>query len=123
MNESKIVERLKFEAKKNLKKIVLPESQDLRILNAASKVAIEGIASVILVGNENEVLNKMKENGIVIPDSNFSIIEPKSYSKTESYANYLYELRKEKGLSLEEAKNLVLDNVYFGTMMVKRWRC
>lgn len=119
MKDSKLIKKITDEAKKNKKKIVLPESSDTRVLKAASEVAINDIADITLIGNENEIKNVMKKNNIPVPENNFNIVDPAKSDKTNIYANSLYELRKHKGLTLEQASKIVLDNVYFGTMMVK----
>lgn len=108
---------IKEKAKKDLKTIVLPEASDARVVGAAAVALTEGYANVVLVGNENEIKNIAKENNYDI--SKAIIIDPKTSSKTDSYAEKLYELRKAKGMTLEEAKEKVLDEVYFGMMMVK----
>jgi len=111
------IEDIKLRAKKDIKTIVLPEAEDIRVMKAANTVANEKYANVILVGNEENVLAKAKENNIDLKD--VKIINPKTSEKTETYANELYELRKAKGMTLEDAQKLVLDEVYFGMMMVK----
>ena len=108
---------IKEKAKKDLKTIVLPEASDARVVGAAAASLKEGYANIVLVGNENEIRNIANENNYDI--SNATIIDPKTSSKTDSYAEMLYELRKTKGMTLEEAKEKVLDEVYFGMMMVK----
>ena len=111
------IEDIKLRAKKDIKTIVLPEAEDIRVMKAANTVANEKYANVILVGNEDNVLAKAKENNIDLTD--VKIVNPKTSEKTETYANELYELRKAKGMTLEDAQKLVLDEVYFGMMMVK----
>lgn len=119
MEDSKLIKKITDEAKKNKKKIVLPESSDTRVLQAACEVAKNDIADITLIGNEKDIKDAMEKNNIMIPESNFNIIDPINSYKTNIYANALYELRKHKGLTIEQASKLVLDNVYFGTMMVK----
>lgn len=111
------IESIKERAKKDIKTIVLPEASDLRTIEAASKVLKEGFAKVTLIGDENVINNLANENNLDISKAN--IINPKTSDKTKEYANFLYELRKEKGMTLEQAEKLVLDEVYFGMMMVK----
>ena len=108
------IESIKERAKSNKKTIVLPETMDERVLEAASKVLKEGIANVILVGNP--VNNTYDLSGA-------EIIDPHTSPLTEELANTLYELRKEKGMTLEEAKRLLLeDYMYFACMLVKTGR-
>ena len=108
---------IKEKAKKDIKTIVLPEASDARVVGAAAVALTEGYANIVLVGNESEIKNIAEENNYDI--SKAIIIDPRTSSKTESYAEMLYELRKAKGMTLEEAKEKVLDEVYFGMMMVK----
>ena len=111
------IEQIKERAKTEIKTIVLPEATDIRILEAAQIVKNEGYAKVILIGNEEEVKKIANEKKINIEGT--KIIDPSKSEKTEKYANELYELRKAKGMTEEQARQLVLDPVYFGMMMVK----
>ena len=111
------IEDVKQRAKKDIKTIVLPEATDIRILEAASIVLKEEFAKIILVGNKEEILEIAKQNNLDI--SRAEIIDPIKSPKSKEYANTLYELRKEKGMTIEEASNLVKDPVYYGMMMVK----
>ena len=119
-----IIKKIIDEAKKNLKTIVLPESTDKRVLEAANEASKEKIADIILVGKKEEILNVCKENNIEL-DSNIKIVD-NTIAKTEEekirkekYINELYNLRKHKGMTLEKAEEILKDNVYFATMMVK----
>ena len=111
------IDQIKQRAKKEIKTIVLPEATDVRILEAAQIVKNEGYAKVILVGKEEQVRQIAKEKGIDIGDT--QIIDPEKSDKINEYANTLYELRKNKGMTEEQAKQLVLDPVYYGMIMVK----
>ena len=111
------IDGIKEKAKKDLKTIVLPEASDIRILEATKKVLAEGYANVVLLGNKDVIVNKANENNLDI--SNDTIIDPNFSDKSEFYAEKLYELRKEKGMTIDEAKKLVKDEVYYGMMMVK----
>lgn len=111
------IDQIKERARKEIKTIVLPEATDVRILEAAEMVKNEGYAKVILVGEEETVRKIAKEKEIDIGDT--EIIDPAKSNKIEEYANTLYELRKAKGMTEDQAKQLVLDPVYFGMMMVK----
>ena len=90
---------------------------DERILKAANIIQKEKIANVILIGKKEEVLESCKNFKIDLND-NIQIINPKEYKRIDEFANKLYDIRKNKGMSLEEAKKLVLDYVYFGNMML-----
>ena len=111
------IDEIKNRAKQEIKTIVLPEATDIRILKAAQIVEKERYAKVILIGDEEEVSKKIKENNIELKET--KIIDPLKLEKTEDYANQLYELRKVKGMTLEQAQKIILDPIYFGMMMVK----
>ena len=111
------IEEIKEKAKKDLKSIVLPETDDLRVLQATERIIKEGFSNVILVGNEEKIKKLAEENSLNIEGA--SIVEPAKSEKYEEYVNKFYELRKSKGITLEQAKEILLDNVYFGMMMVK----
>ena len=111
------IEQMKERAKTQMKTIVLPEAEDVRVLQAASKVENEGFAHIILVGNEEATKKLAEENGIDI--SSVRIVDPEKSEKFDQYANYFYELRKAKGMTEEQAKETVKDPTYFGMMMVK----
>lgn len=111
------IEEIKTRAKKEIKTIVLPEATDIRVLEATEKICKEDFAKVILVGQEEEILNKAKINNIDI--SKASIIDPLKAEEYEEYVNAFYELRKHKGITIDQSKQLILNPVYFGIMMVK----
>ena len=111
------IDQIKQRAKNEIKTIVLPEATDVRILEATEIILKEKYAKVILIGEENKVRKIAKEKEIELGDT--TIIDPTKSDKTSEYANALYELRKAKGMTEEQAKKLVLDPVYFGMMMVK----
>ena len=109
------IDKIKERAKKNIKTIVLPESMDERVLNAALEIVKEGIAKIIIIGNKNEI-----EKSINKKFENITFIDPSTSELTEKYINNLYELRKEKGMTLDEAKELLLnDYMYYACMLVK----
>ena len=111
------IDDIKNKAKQSIKTIILTESEDKRVLEAAEKVKKEGFANVILIGNEEEAKNKAKENNIDI--SGIPVINPETSEKYEEYVNSFYELRKAKGMTVDKAREMLKDNMYFGTMMVK----
>lgn len=115
--ESEFLNELINKAKENRKKIVLPEATDLRILKAAEYISNNGFADIILIGNEEEVTNISKNNQIDI--SKLKIIDPLKFENLDRYANEIYELRKNKGMTLQIAKETIKNNMYFATMMVK----
>lgn len=111
------IEEIKDRAKKNLKTILLPETEDVRVLQAAEKVIKEGFANIVLIGNEEETLKLARENNVNLEGC--KIVDPLKSEKYEEYVNNFYELRKNKGITIEQAKETILNYVYFGMMMVK----
>lgn len=111
------INKIKEKARKNIKTIILTESEDKRVLQAAQKVKEEGFANIILIGKEEEANKLAKENNINI--AGIPIIDPETSEKYEEYVNAFYELRKAKGMTIEKAREMLKDNMYFGTMMVK----
>ena len=99
------------------KTIVLPEGHDERILAAAEEVLKRNIANLIILGDEAEIAAK----GYDLADA--TIVNPLTSDKAEEFAALLYELRKKKGMTEEEAHELVEDNIYFATLMVKSGLC
>ncbi|MBR2452974.1 MAG: phosphate acetyltransferase [Clostridia bacterium] len=113
---SKFLDTIKERAKKDKKTIVLPESMDARIYEAAEKVLKEDFANIIIIGTPEEVEKYSKGYDI----SGATIIDPYTYEKTEEYLNLFVELRKSKGLTYEEAKATALgDYMYYACLMVK----
>ncbi|MDU1411612.1 MAG: phosphate acetyltransferase [Clostridium sp.] len=104
-------------AKQESKKIVLPEGDEERNLKAAEIIHKNGIAEVILIGNEAKIKENAKSFGVNV--DGIQIIDPETSAKTSEYANAFYELRKSKGITEEKALATVKDPVYYGTMMVK----
>ena len=111
------IESIKERAKKDLKTIVLPETMDERVLTAAHVVLKEKIANIILIGKKEDI-DIAKYN---LEEA--TIIDPHTSSLTEEFTNTLYELRKEKGMTKEEAHDLLItDYMYFACMLVKTKR-
>lgn len=110
------IDVIKKRAKSNLKTIVLPETNDRRILAAAAAILSEGIANIILIGNSDDI----KKVGEGLDLSKANIIDPANNAKLEAYVDLFVELRKSKGMTKEKALEvLTSDNLYFGVMMVK----
>lgn len=110
------IDGIKERAKQNKQTIVLPETGDIRTLEAAAKVLEEDIANLVLIGNEEEI--KAKAEGLDI--SKATIIDPLNTDKLDKYVTELVELRKSKGMTEEQARELLTkDYLYFGVMMVK----
>jgi phosphate acetyltransferase len=111
------VSQMKELAKSDLKKIVLPEGNEERNLKAAEILHNEKIADVILVGSRNEIEENAKKFGVNI--EGITIEDPQTSERSKAYANELYELRKKKGVTQTMAENIILDPMYYATMMVK----
>ena len=112
------IEILKERAKANIKTIVLPETEDKRTLEAADKILKQGIAKLILIGNVEEVKKSAAESGFDIEGA--QIVDPATNEKTPAYIDKLVELRQKKGMTPEQAKEILLNQyLYYGVMMVK----
>ena len=111
------IQDMKNRAKKEIKTIVLPEANDIRTLEAAHIVLSEGFANIVLIGDREKILELAKTKKLNV--ENATIKNPEDASEYEEFVQKFYELRKEKGMTLEKAKELILDPVYFGMMMVK----
>ncbi|AEY66709.1 phosphate acetyltransferase [Clostridium sp. BNL1100] len=110
------LEQIVSRAKKDIKTIVLPESNDIRTLKAAAMIQEQGIANIVLVGNKDDI----KELGGDLDISKAKIVDPANFERFDEYVNTLYELRKAKGMTPEEARKILSENpLYFGIMMVK----
>lgn len=110
------IDVIKERAKQNKKRIVLPETNDMRTIEAAAKILADDIAELILVGNKEEIIKK----AVGFDISKASIIDPANSEKTKEYIDRLVEIRKSKGMTPEQAESLLLkDYLYFGVMMVK----
>lgn len=112
-----MIEKVKEKAKADPKRIVFPEGDDLRTIKAAVILQKEGIAVPVLIGEEKKIRDTAAENSVDLGE--IEIIDPQTSGKAEAYADALYELRKNKGLSREEAAVTISDPMYWGIMMVK----
>ena len=112
------IDGIKERAKKDIKTIVLPESEDERTLRAAAKILEEKTANIILIGDEATVKADAEKYGVNIDGA--TIINPETSDKLEEYVNTLYELRKAKGMTPEAAREALLkDRTTFGVMVLK----
>lgn len=110
------IDEMKAKARANKKTIVLPESEDERTYKAAEAVLKEEIANVVIVGSEEEVAKNTGSYDI----SGAQIVDPATSDKTEAYIAKLVELRQKKGMTEEQAREILLTNyLYYGVMMVK----
>lgn len=113
-----LIEKIIERAKSNRQRIVLPESLEERTLTAADRAVADSLADVILIGNRDEILAKARELGLTHVDG-ATIIDPATSPQTAEYAALLYDLRKSKGMTQEEAAKKVLDPLYFGCLIIK----
>ncbi len=109
-----IIER----AKSNKQRIVLPEATEERTLRAADRVLAEDVADLILIGNPDEIHRLAAEWGLTHIDK-ATLIDPENNPKSEEYAQLLAELRKKKGMTIEQARELVKNPLYLGCMIIK----
>ncbi|WP_077623500.1 phosphate acetyltransferase [Sediminibacillus massiliensis] len=112
---SDLFTNIKAKVKAENKKIVFPEGLDERILTAASQLGAEGIVTPVLVGNESELVQKANEVGVDISTS--EIIDPNNYEQFDEMVSSFVERRKGKNTE-EQARQMLLDENYFGTMLV-----
>jgi phosphate acetyltransferase len=113
-----LLESIKAKAKKENKTIVLPEGTEERTLRAADIILSEGIANIILLGNQEEINGLAEQYGLA-SIGKATIIDPLTHEKKAFYAEMLYEIRKNKGLTMVEAGKLVEDPLYLATLLIK----
>lgn len=112
------IDRIKERAKQDVKTIVLPETNDRRTLIAAAKILQEGIANIVMVGKEEKVMDGAK--WLELDLNKVKVIDPENTDKLDQYVELLYQIRKEKGMTPEKAREILLnDYLTFGIMMVK----
>ena len=112
------IETIKQRAKQDIKTIVLPEGNDIRTIEGAKIALEEGYANIILLGNEEEITKTANKHNFDI--SKAKIINPLNSPNYDEFVNSFYELRKNKGMTIEKAKEIIKDETYFGMMMVKQ---
>ncbi len=115
---SNFMETIKAKAKADLKTIVLAEGEEQRTIDAAAQVLKEGYAKLILLGDPEVIKSKAANVDI----SGAEIIDPAASELAPELANGLYELRKHKGMTPEQASEIIKDVLYFGCMLVKTGR-
>lgn len=113
-----LIESIIARAQSNKQRIVLPESLEERTITAADKALADNLADIILIGAEAEIKALASKLGLKNIDK-ATIIDPATSEKTEDYAQLLFELRKKKGMTIEEARKKVLDPLYFGCLIIK----
>ena len=112
-----MMEKARAKAQAEVKRIVLPEGDEPRTIQAAAAVKANGYAEPVLLGDEEKIMAEAERLGTDL--AGIAIVNPERSEKFDSYAENLYELRKAKGVTREQARVLALDPMYFGIMMVK----
>ena len=113
-----LLKRIKERAQKNLQRIVLPEGTELRTLTAANNVIRDKVAKLILLGNPSTITQLATENNLTHINEAI-IVDPDENPELDKYATLLYDLRKSKGMSMEQAVDLAKNPLYLGCLMIK----
>ena len=113
-----LIESIIERAKQNKQRIVLPESLEERTITAADKALADELADIVLIGNRDEILSLADKLGLR-NISKATIIDPATSEKTEEYAQLLFQLRQKKGMTIEVARQTVLNPLYFGCLVIK----
>lgn len=113
-----LIERIIARAQANRQRIVLPEATEERTLTAADRALADGLADIILLGNIDEIHALAQKLGLTHIDQ-ATLIDPATSPQSEEYAQLLFELRKKKGMTIEEARRKVLDPLYYGCLIIK----
>ncbi len=113
-----LLEHIVARAKSDKQRIVLPEATEERTLRAADRVLADDIANLILIGNPEE-LKTLAEKWDLHNIDKATIVDPENNPKAEEYATLLAELRKKKGMTIEQARELVKNPLYLGCMIIK----
>ncbi len=111
-----VIEEIKTKAAKNRKTIILPESHDERVLKAAGILLKENIASVITLGNENKINDDIKKLGLNM--NGLRVIDPEKSDKLSDFTNIYFNLRRKKGITIEEARQTMKRDLFFSAMML-----
>ncbi len=113
-----LIDRIKLNAKKHYKRIVLPEGYEERNIQAADIAIAEGLAQIILIGDPEEIASHAVKLGLKNL-SKAKIVNPRLHDKKDHYIDMMVELRKSKGMTREEASGLIEDPLYLGVLMIK----
>ena len=115
-----LVDQIKTKARASLQTVVLPEGYDDRMIEASAKIVADGLANVVLLGNGEKLQAKAAEMGVSL--EGVILVDPKTSDLLDAYADQLVEIRKKKGLTKEQATELLTgeDNLYFSSMMVHK---
>lgn len=113
-----ILNRMLKRAQANPQRIVLPEGNEIRTIKAADRILEDNAATIILIGNPAEIKKLAVENKLKNIDKAI-LVDPKNHSKKSDYTNLLLDLRKSKGMTIEQASSLVEDPLYLACLMIK----
>ncbi len=113
-----LVELIKEKARNNPQRIVLPEADEIRTLKAANSIIEEKLAHIILLGDPEQIKKDAEENNLKFL-SEAKIINPKSHEKKQEYIQLMIEIRRNKGLTEEEASKLIENPLYLATLIIK----
>ena len=114
-----LFEELRAKAVANRQRIILPESTEPRTLRAADRLTADGVADIIFIGNRDEIMGKAHELWLTHLDG-VTVVNPADSAAIEPYAQLFYELRKSKGITIEEARKKAQDPLYLGCLLIKR---
>ncbi len=114
----KLISTIRSEAKKKNKRIVLPEAHDDRVLKGAAILLKEEITQITLIGDPEKIRKQAGDINVSI--ENAEIIDPKRYNDLEDFAQTYYEKRKHKGMTIEKAREIMVEPTYFGAMLVEK---
>ena len=117
MPELALLKQIRDKAAQLKRTVVLPESHDDRVIQAAAKIAELGFGSVITLGDEDVVHASAEKLGVKL--SGVRVIDPKKSDRLSDFANVYFNLRKHKGITVEEARETMTRDLYFGAMMVR----
>ena len=115
-----VLEQIRDRAKKNVKSIVFPEFEDVRVLKAAEICKNEKLVIPVLVGDPVKIESVVKEAGLNI--SGIEIVDPETDDKREEYVNTFFELRKHKGVDVDKAKKVMSNSLFYAAMMLRKDR-
>ncbi len=113
-----LIEKIRQQAREDCQRIVLPEGNEERTIMAADTIIREKLCYIYLIANPVELDKKVKQYGLKNIEK-ATVINPKDHPKKQEYTELLFELRKEKGMTMEQAAKLVEDPLYLGTLMIK----
>ena len=113
-----LIEKIRQQARTDCQRIVLPEGNEERTIMAADAIIREKLCYIILIADPEDLDKKVHQYGLKNIEK-ATIINPKDHPKKQEYTDLLYELRKSKGMTMEEAARLVEDPLYLGTLMIK----